>query len=113
MTIRPHLGSVSTWTMRTLSQSASSSSATMRARAVPTCWPISARTTFTVTVPWASMAYQRLGSKAEAPEYGPREMAASAVAAKPKAAPAAPAAIRKRRRLGSGIRGRFMSAPPS
>ena len=37
VTIRPHFGSVSTWTMRTLVQSASSSSARIRANAVPTC----------------------------------------------------------------------------
>ena len=44
-------GSVSTAQMRTLFQSTSSSSARMRATAVPMCWPISARVMFTVTMP--------------------------------------------------------------
>ena len=44
-------------------QSASSSSETMRANAVPTCWPISARITLTVTMPALSIWYQMVGSK--------------------------------------------------
>src|SRR6267378_1869439 len=62
VTISPHCGSESTWTIRTLLQSASSSSARMRASAVPTCWPISARMMLTVTVPLGSIPYQIVGS---------------------------------------------------
>ena len=61
--ITPHLGSVSTASIRTFAQSASSSSARMRASAVPMCCPISARMTFTVTTPSPSMLYQIVGSK--------------------------------------------------
>src|SRR5262249_14221701 len=45
----------------------------MRARAVPTCWPISARTIETVTMPQRSMRYQivRTSSAAGEVEAGP------------------------------------------
>src|SRR5579863_6120286 len=60
--IRPHFGSESTPTMRTLDQSASNSSATIRASEVPTCCPISARMMLIVTSPLRSMPYQIVGS---------------------------------------------------
>src|SRR5262244_533824 len=40
----------------------------MRARAVPTCWPISARMIETVTMPLRSMRYQIVGSNSSAGE---------------------------------------------
>ena len=49
-------------TTRTLFQSASNSSATMRASAVPTCWPISARVMLIDTSPLGLMLYQMVGS---------------------------------------------------
>src|SRR5262249_29541876 len=64
----PHFGSVSTDKMRTLLQAISSSSARMRAMAVPMCWPISARIVFTVTMPSLSRLYQIVGSKALDPD---------------------------------------------
>src|SRR5215475_716693 len=63
----PHFGSVSTAEMRTLPQSTSSSSARMRAMAVPMCWPISARMMLTVTMPLRSRLYQIVGSKGSDP----------------------------------------------
>src|SRR6202047_1435948 len=95
--ITPHFGSVSTAVIRTLSQSASSSSARIRASAVPICCPISARTTLTVTIPSRSMLYQILGSNVLGGDAGITSASAS-TGAKPKAtlAPATP--IRKERR---------------
>src|ERR1700722_4816695 len=95
--ITPHFGSVSTAAIRTLFQSASSSSARMRASAVPICCPISARMTLTVTMPSRSILYQMLGSNALCGDTGIASASAS-TGAKPKAtlAPATP--IRKERR---------------
>src|SRR5262249_51122712 len=83
---------------RTLSQSASSSSATMRARAVPTCWPISARMIETVTMPLRSMRYQIVGSNSAAGEVEAASAAVKPRRGKPNRTlvPAAP--IRKLRR---------------
>src|SRR5271166_171028 len=102
VTIRPHFGSVSTATIRTLSQSASSSSASMRARAVPICWPISARMMLTVTMPSRSMLYQMVGSKAVGTAATAESVAASADA-KPNANPAPAMPIRKARRDGENV----------
>jgi 4-hydroxythreonine-4-phosphate dehydrogenase len=90
----PHFGSVSTAEMRTLLQSTSSSSARMRATAVPICWPISAWVMFTVTIPSRSTLYQIVGSKRSDPD----PCAAPSFGAKPNvtAAPARP--TRKPRR---------------
>src|ERR1043166_8524578 len=90
----PHFGSVSTAKIRTLLHSTSSSSATMRAMAVPMCWPISARVMFTVTTPSRSTVYQIVGSKG----FDPDSCARPSPGAKPNvtAAPAKP--IRKSRR---------------
>src|SRR5262249_31677966 len=90
----PHFGSVSTAKMRTLLHSTSSSSARMRAMAVPMCWPISARMMFTVTIPSRSRLYQIVGSKGS----DPCSSAAPSFGVNPKvtAAPAKP--TRKLRR---------------
>src|SRR5258708_187881 len=107
VTISPHFGSVSTWTIRTLSQSASSSSATMRASAVPTCWPISARMMLTVTTPLRSMPYQIVGSNSSAgvASASPAAEDGSSTAARPdrlnpSTTPVPIIAIRKPRRDG-------------
>src|SRR5271165_1088818 len=101
VTIRPHFGSVSTATIRTLSQSASSSSASMRARAVPICWPISARMMLTVTMPSRSMLYQMVGSNAVGAAAA--ESVAASADAKPNANPAPAMPIRKARRDGENV----------
>src|SRR5215510_15242513 len=90
----PHFGSVSTAKMRTFLHSTSSSSARMRAIAVPMCWPISARMMFTVTIPSRSRLYQIVGSKGS----DPCSSAAPSFGVNPKvtAAPAKP--TRKLRR---------------
>src|ERR1700678_4032559 len=96
--ISPHLGSESTVTVLTLLQSASNSSATMRARAVPTCWPISARIMLTVTAPLGSIPYQIVGSnKSLALPVGPPTRARPE-RAYPSMTPAPAIAIRKPRR---------------
>src|ERR1700745_126357 len=103
VTISPHFGSVSTCTIATLFQSASSSSATMRASAVPTCWPISARMMLTVIRPSRPIEYQMVGSN-RSPAVGLRpasngnSAAASAERAYPSTMPASIVAIRKLRR---------------
>src|SRR5215469_3014529 len=52
-------------------QSASSSSATACANAVPTCWPISAFSMCTVTIPPRSTVYQTVGEKLPAANASP------------------------------------------
>src|SRR5262249_16292858 len=70
----------------------------MRARAVPTCWPISARMIETVTMPLRSTRYQIVGSNSAAGEVEAASAAVKPVRGKPNRTlvPAAP--IRKLRR---------------
>src|SRR5271154_1525490 len=100
--ISPHFGSVSTVTVLTLFQSASNSSATMRARAVPTCWPISARIMLTVTVPLGSIPYQIVGSNKSLALPVDPPTRARPERAYPSMTPAPAMAIRKPRRERSG-----------
>ena len=57
-----YFGSLSGSEMATRRQSASSSSATICAMALDTCWPISALPTITVTFPSGAIEYQTVGS---------------------------------------------------
>src|SRR4051812_26891375 len=98
VSISPHRGAESTVTTRTLLQSASNSSATIRASAVQMCWPISARAEFTVTIPAESIEYQMVGSNAGA-AAAPRA-AASAPRAYPRKATAPAICTRNSRRVG-------------
>src|SRR6266478_4787463 len=106
VSISPHFGSVSTSTIFTLLQSASNSSATMRASAVPTCCPNSARIMLTVTAPLRSMPYQIVGSNSSPALRCPSDPEArNSTAARPDRAypsmtPAPIIAIRKPRREG-------------
>src|SRR5262249_8665334 len=70
----------------------------MRARAVPTCWPISARMIETVTMPLRSRRYQIVGSNSAAGEgeAGSAGVKAGGGETKKKLRPAAP--LRKPRR---------------
>src|SRR5262249_36934761 len=70
----------------------------MRARAVPTCWPISARMIETVTMPLGSTRYQIVGSNSAAGEVEAASVAVKPGRGKPNRTlvPAAP--VRKLRR---------------
>src|SRR3984957_2624665 len=103
VTIGPHFESVSTPTNRTESQSASNSSARIRASAVPICWPISALGILIQVRPLRSPLNHIVGSNAgpsrdgctEAPGSG---LAAPAACSKPNTAPLAKLETRKDRR---------------
>src|ERR1700730_4635274 len=100
VTMYPHRGSESTWTSRTWRQSASSSSARMRASAVPICCPISARMMLMVTMPSRSMLYQIVGSKVLG-AAGAAPFAHESVRSKPNMSAAPVIPMRKRRRDGT------------
>src|ERR1700722_15921094 len=95
--ITPHFGPESTAENLTFFQSASSSSASVRASAVPICCPISARMVLTVTMPSRSILYQMLGSNAPPGDAGIAS-AKTFIGAKPKATPVPATLIRKLRR---------------
>src|SRR5215469_4347221 len=73
-------------------QSASSSSATACANAVPTCWPISAFSMCTVTIPPRSTVYQTVGEKLPAANASPALPVTPDSSEKPQVRPA-PAVI--------------------
>ena len=106
VTIRPHFGSLSTEFRRTDSQRTSSSSATMRASAVPSCWPISALAMLTVTMPSRSIWNQMVGSNTGAAGAASAPAPANTMSARRKASakPAPTALIMKpRRALEAGL----------
>src|SRR6266849_6476187 len=82
--------------MRTSFQSASSSSATIWASAVPIPWPISALVTWTVTAPSWVIVSHALGSKAAAATRGQPGIEKTRVSV------AAPAPATNSRRLSGG-----------
>ena len=61
-----YLGSLPTRLTRMSLQDAPSSSATICAIVLATCWPMSALPTLTVTIPSGAIAYQMLGSRGAA-----------------------------------------------
>ena len=92
--------------MRMSFQSASSSSATICASAVPTPWPISAFVMCTVTSPSCVMVSAAFGSYAAAPSAAPGPTSGKRMVS---AAPAAAADPRNARR----VTGVLMTAPPA